>query len=62
MGTALASFVVNSCVLWKMQLRKITPICALLQRMAIFRVERGKFFEIPRRSRLFGLVEAVLNA
>jgi hypothetical protein len=62
MVTALASFVVNSCVLWKMQLRKITPICALLQRMGIFAAKREKFFEIPRRKQAPGAVEAVLNA
>ena len=40
MGTALASFVVSGFVLLRMQLRKIMPVCALLQRMGIFRVER----------------------
>ena len=42
MGMALASFVVSGFVLLRMPLRKIMPVCALLQRMGIFRAEREK--------------------
>jgi hypothetical protein len=44
METALASFVVSGFVLLRMQLRKIRPICALLQRMGIFGAERENCF------------------
>jgi hypothetical protein len=40
MGTALARFVASSCVLYGMPLRKIMPVCALLQRTGIFEGER----------------------
>jgi hypothetical protein len=40
---ALARFVASSCVFFGLQLRKINPICALLQRMGIFRVEQKNF-------------------
>jgi hypothetical protein len=40
MGRALASFVVSGFVLLRMPLRKIMPVCAVLQRMGIFRAER----------------------
>jgi hypothetical protein len=37
MGTSLASFVASGFILWRIQLRKIMAVCALLQRMGIFR-------------------------
>jgi hypothetical protein len=39
MVTALASFVASHFVLWQIQLRKITPVCALVQRMGILGAE-----------------------
>jgi hypothetical protein len=36
MGTTLARFVVTGFVLYGMPLRRIMPVCALLQRMGIF--------------------------
>jgi hypothetical protein len=39
----LASFVASSFVILSLQLRKIMPICALLQRMGIFGAERINF-------------------
>jgi hypothetical protein len=43
-GKALEIFVVSGFVLLRMHLRKIMPICALLQRMGIFGVERKNCF------------------
>jgi hypothetical protein len=42
-GKPLENFVASGCVLYDLQLRGIMPICALLQRMGIFRREREKF-------------------
>jgi hypothetical protein len=39
-GKPLEKFVANGCVLCDLQLRRIMPICALLQRMGIFSAER----------------------
>ena len=43
MGTALARFVVTGFVLYRMQLRRIMPVYALLQRMGIFGGEQEKW-------------------
>ena len=60
MGTALASFVVSGFVLLRMQLRKIMPICALLQRMGIFRGEReNSHANCARRARLIGFARVI---
>ena len=60
MGTALASFVVSGFVLLRMQLRKIMPVYALLQRMGIFRGEREKSLaNCDRCARLGGFVRVI---
>ena len=58
--TALARFVASLFIFLRLQLRKIMAVCALLQRMEIFRGEREKSLaNCARCARLGGFVRVI---